>query len=201
MPGSSSMTGNAASARASRSIRSRRERAMARRGIPVTGLSPLGAYCCRAAAARALPSLVPCCVPRTGSVHIPRPPSEVTVSRLSTIDASFLHLESPRAHMNVGWSAIGALPEGVVRPTLADMRARVARRLRFVPRCRQRLAPHPLGLGEPHWVDDADFELEAHVIELGAPGEVLSLARFRELRDALLSAPLDRSRPLWQMAI
>jgi WS/DGAT/MGAT family acyltransferase len=125
----------------------------------------------------------------------------VTVSRLSTIDASFLHLESPRAHMNVGWSGIGTLPEGTPRPTVADMRARVARRLPHVPRCRQRLALHPLGLGEPHWIDDADFELEAHVIELGPPGEELSLARFAELRDALLSAPLDRSRPLWQMAI
>ncbi|MGI8801647.1 MAG: wax ester/triacylglycerol synthase family O-acyltransferase [Solirubrobacteraceae bacterium] len=123
------------------------------------------------------------------------------MSRLSPIDASFLHLESARAHMNVGWSAFGTVPAGVARPTVAALRARVASRLRYVPRCRQRLQFHPLGLGEPHWVDDDEFDLDAHVVALGPPGEALSPARFAELRDALLSNPLDRARPLWQIAL
>lgn len=126
---------------------------------------------------------------------------EVTLSRLSPIDASFLHLESASAHMNVGWSAIGTLPAGAERPTVHALRETVAGRLQDVPRCRQRLQLHPLGLGEPHWVDDPAFDLDAHVVELGAPDEPLSLRRFEELRDALLSTPLDRSRPLWQIAL
>ncbi len=121
------------------------------------------------------------------------------MSRLTPIDASFLHLESARTHMNVGWSALGTLPEGAVRPTVEDLRTRVESRLRWVPRCRQRLQFHPLGLGEPHWVDDPGFDLAAHVVALGEPGEALSLRRFAELRDDLLSVPLDRSRALWQM--
>jgi diacylglycerol O-acyltransferase / wax synthase len=128
--------------------------------------------------------------------------TEVTVSpRLSPIDASFLSLESPRAHMNVGWSGLGPLSEGAQRPTIDALRARVESRLRDVPRCRQRLQFHPLGLGEPHWVDDPAFELDAHVIPLAGPDEPLSLQRFEELRDELLSVPLDRSRPLWQIAL
>lgn len=123
------------------------------------------------------------------------------MSRLSPIDATFLHLESPRAHMNVGWCALGTVPDGVPRPSVEVLRERVAARLAHVPRCRQRLRFHPLGLGEPHWVDDPDFELAAHVVELGAPGETLSLERFAALRDELLSSPLDRARPLWQMAL
>jgi diacylglycerol O-acyltransferase len=123
------------------------------------------------------------------------------VSRLSPIDASFLSLESPRAHMNVGWSGLGPLSDGAERPTIDALRARVESRLRHLPRCRQRLQFHPLGLGEPHWIDDPAFELDAHVIALGGPEEPLSLQRFEELRDALLSSPLDRSRPLWQIAL
>jgi WS/DGAT/MGAT family acyltransferase len=126
----------------------------------------------------------------------------VTVSpRLSPIDASFLSLESSRAHMNVGWSGLGPLTEGAERPTIDALRERVESRMRDLPRCRQRLQFHPLGLGEPHWVDDPAFEIDAHVIPLSGPDEPLSLQRFEELRDELLSAPLDRSRPLWQIAL
>ncbi|HUR84500.1 MAG TPA: wax ester/triacylglycerol synthase family O-acyltransferase [Solirubrobacteraceae bacterium] len=123
------------------------------------------------------------------------------MSRLTPIDASFLHLESARTHMNVGWSAMGTLPAGAARPTLEALRARVHGRLRWVPRCRQRLRFHPLGLGDPHWVDDPGFDLAAHVVALGEPGEALSPRRFAQLRDELLSVPLDRARPLWQIAL
>jgi len=123
------------------------------------------------------------------------------VSRLSPIDASFLHLESARTHMNVGWSAFCSLPDNAERPTIEMLRERVAGRLRHVPRCRQRLQFHPLGLGEPHWVDDPAFAIEKHVVALGEPGEPLSAERFARRRDALLSSPLDRDRPLWQIAL
>lgn len=123
------------------------------------------------------------------------------MSRLTPIDASFLHLESARTHMNVGWSATGTLPEGAERPTVEALRSRVEGRLPWVPRCRQRLQFHPLGLGEPHWVDDPDFDLGAHVVALSEPDEPLSLRDFEALRDDLLSVPLDRSRPLWQIAL
>ena len=122
------------------------------------------------------------------------------MSRLTPIDASFLHLDSARTHMNVGWSAVGTLPDGAARPTLDALRTRVDGRLRHVPRCRPRLQFHPLGLGEPHWVDDPHFDVDAHVVALGEPGEALSPRRFAELRDELLSVPLDRSRALWQIA-
>lgn len=121
--------------------------------------------------------------------------------RLSPIDASFLQLESPCAHMHVGWSAILSPAENGPRPTIEAMRERIAGRLTLMPRCRQRLLLAPLGLTEPRWVDDPRFDLRLHVIELSDPDEAISLERFAELRDALLSVPLDRSRPLWQLAL
>jgi len=121
--------------------------------------------------------------------------------RLSAIDASFLQLESGSAHMHVAWSAILAPREDIARPCLEALRERVSARLQWVPRCRQRLLSAPLGLGEPRWVDDADFDVARHVVQLGDAGDPVSLASFAAIRDALLSTPLDRDRPLWQIAL
>ena len=122
--------------------------------------------------------------------------------RLSPIDASFLQLESASAHMHVAWSAFLSPPaDGRPAPGIDALRERVGARLSWVPRCRQRLLPAPLGFGEPRWVDDPDFDVAHHVIALGDPGEAISPASFAALRDALLSTPLDRARPLWQLAL
>jgi diacylglycerol O-acyltransferase len=121
--------------------------------------------------------------------------------RLSAIDASFLQLESDSAHMHVAWSAILAPREDGAPPCLDALRARVSARLEWVPRCRQRLLSAPLGLGEPRWVDDPDFDVARHVVQLGDADEPVSLASLAALRDALLSTPLDRDRPLWQIAL
>ena len=120
--------------------------------------------------------------------------------RLSAVDASFLQLESTCAHMHVAWSAVFSPPPGGVSPTIDEIRARVTARLGWVPRCRQRLLPAPLGIGEPRWVDDDHFDVAAHVVTLTDPADPVSPQRFAALRDAVLSQPLDRRRPLWQLA-
>ncbi|HEV2776563.1 MAG TPA: wax ester/triacylglycerol synthase domain-containing protein, partial [Solirubrobacteraceae bacterium] len=91
-------------------------------------------------------------------------------------------------------------PDRGAAPPIEDIRRRVSARLSWVPRCRQRLLPAPLGIGEPSWIDDEHFDVAAHVVALSDPDAAVSPERFAELRDALLSAPLDRSRPLWQLA-
>ena len=121
--------------------------------------------------------------------------------RLSAIDASFLQLESARAHMHVGWSAICSPAGNDERPTIEALRARAARRMAWMPRARQRVLFGPLGIGDPCWVDDGQFDLSAHVVALSDPDDAVSLIRFGHLRDALLSQPLDRTRPLWQVAL
>lgn len=121
--------------------------------------------------------------------------------RLSAIDASFLQLESASAHMHIAWSSFLSLPEDGAPPSIEAMRARVSSRLAWVPRCRQRLLPAALGLGEPRWVDDPHFDVAEHVVQLGDRDDAMDLARFAAIRDTLLSTPLDRSRPLWQLAL
>jgi WS/DGAT/MGAT family acyltransferase len=122
--------------------------------------------------------------------------------RLSPVDSSFLRLESPRAQMHIGWSAIFDVPPGCERPTLERLRERAAARLHWVPRSRQRLdlPPHDF-LGEPRWVDDPHFDVAQHIVSLTDPAWVLSTEGFASIRDAVLSQCLKRDRPLWQIAL
>ena len=74
----------------------------------------------------------------------------------------------------------------------------VGDRLAFVPRYRQRLMTVPGGLARPVWVDDDDFDLTYHVRQsaLPRPGSVEQL---QDLVARIITRPLDRSRPLWEM--
>jgi diacylglycerol O-acyltransferase len=119
--------------------------------------------------------------------------------RLSALDGSFLRLEAAGAHMHVGWSAVFAPPADGQRPSVEALRERTAGRLHEVPWSRWRLDSAPLGLSEPRWIDDPGFDIAAHVVELTDPDDPVSAERFEALRSAVLSAPLDRSRPLWQL--
>ena len=119
--------------------------------------------------------------------------------RLSALDGSLLRLESPQSHMHVGFSAVFAAPSGRPRPTVEALRERAAGRLHEVPWCRWRLDPAPLGLSEPRWIDDVGFDLAAQIVALTPPDDRVSDASFEALRSMVLSAPLDRSRPLWQI--
>jgi diacylglycerol O-acyltransferase len=101
--------------------------------------------------------------------------------------------------MHVGFSAVFAAPSGRPRPSVDALRERAAGRLHEVPWCRWRLDPAPLGLSEPRWIDDARFDLAAHIVALTEPDDRVSRASFEALRSTVLSAPLDRSRPLWQI--
>src|SRR3954447_1739581 len=114
--------------------------------------------------------------------------------RLSPLDASFLEVESATAHMHVGWAATFLPPEDGPRPTFEDLRDHIAARLGRAPRYRQRLARVPLGLREPAWIDDDDFDLDHHLLHARSPD-------LAGIVDAVMSVPLERDRPLWEMWI
>src|SRR2546423_6359853 len=115
-------------------------------------------------------------------------------SRLTPLDASFLEVESPTAHMHVGWAAAFAHPRDRRRPCFTELRDHVGGRLGRAPRYRQKLAQVPLGVSDPVWVDDSDFDI-AHHVHRARSGDL------REVVDAVMSTPLDRSRPLWELWI
>ncbi len=114
-------------------------------------------------------------------------------SRLSALDASFLAVETPTAHMHVGWSATLSAPAGGRLPQFSALRQHIEQRLGRAPRYRQKLAPVPLGVHAPEWIDDAAFSVDRHVYR--APGPL------DDLVDEVMSLPLRRDRPLWEMWI
>jgi diacylglycerol O-acyltransferase len=121
--------------------------------------------------------------------------------RLSVLDGSFLRMESGEAHMHMGFNAVFAAPADHPRPSVEALRERAARHLHEVPWCRWCLDDAPLGLSEPRWLAATEFDLHAHIVELTSPEDRVSDERFEALRAAVLSAPLDRARPLWQISL
>jgi diacylglycerol O-acyltransferase len=114
--------------------------------------------------------------------------------RLSALDDSFLAVENASAHMHVGWAATFRRPTGREAPRFDQLRDHIAGRLSRAPRYRQRIAPVPLGLNAPSWVDDENFDVDRHVLPSAA-------TRFDELVDSCMSTQLRRDRPLWQLCI
>lgn len=114
--------------------------------------------------------------------------------RLSPLDAAFLAVESPTAHMHVGWAAVFEPPEGESRPSFEDFLSHIAARLPRAPRYRQLLRTIPLEVNTPVWVDDGDFDVSRHVFEAGSE-------RLSEVVDECMSEPLPRDRPLWQLHV
>src|SRR4051794_26638008 len=74
----------------------------------------------------------------------------------------------------------------------------IAERLPLLPPLRWRLAEVPFGLDYPYWIDDPDFDLHFHVRELALapPGNDRQLA---DQVARIMSRPLDRARPLWEL--
>jgi diacylglycerol O-acyltransferase / wax synthase len=120
----------------------------------------------------------------------------MSLDRLSPLDASFLAVESPTAHMHVGWAAAFEPPEPGVRrrPRFTELRRHVERRLGRAPRYRQMLRSLPLGIGDPAWVDDPQFDVRRHVIRSQS-------RHLDEIVDERMSRPLPRDRPLWELTI
>lgn len=116
------------------------------------------------------------------------------MDRLTSFDTSFLANERSNGHMAIGAVLVC---EGS-SPSHEDFIAHIRSRLHLLPRFRQKLAVPPLQLGRPFWVDDPGFDISNHVrrVTLPAPG---SDAQYRELIGRVLSPPLDRSRPLWEL--
>jgi diacylglycerol O-acyltransferase len=119
--------------------------------------------------------------------------------QLTSLDAQFLALETPRQTGHVGGLAI-LDPSTRVDKTLdcAAVKKLLRERLPLLPPFRWRLTEVPLGLDYPYWIDDEDFDLDYHVRELALPkpGSDQQLA---EQVARIMSRPLDRTRPLWEL--
>jgi diacylglycerol O-acyltransferase len=116
--------------------------------------------------------------------------------RLRPRDLALLAGESPSSPMHN--ATVEIFDPGTSGFDYAQLVELIADRIAFVPRYRQRLQSVPGRLANPVWVDDPEFELSYHVRRsaLPRPG---NLDQLRELVARIISRPLDRSRPLWEV--
>jgi len=122
------------------------------------------------------------------------------MQRLSGLDATFLYMETPAAHLHVASTIIldpSTAPGGW---TFEKARSLVENRLPLLPPFRRRLVQVPFGLHHPVWIEDPDFDLDYHLrrAALPAPGGRFELEQFAA---DVMGRPLDRSRPLWEMYV
>lgn len=112
---------------------------------------------------------------------------------LSPVDAAWLRMEDPTNLMMV--TGLLVFDEQVDPRRL---RTTLERRLLPLDRFRQRVRESALGIALPHWEEDENFDLDAHLhrVAVPAPGDQAAL---QALVSDLMSTPLDMSKPLWQM--
>lgn len=123
---------------------------------------------------------------RSVRIHTP-------ASRMSPLDAAFLHAERTYAPLHLACLAILERT-----PTVKLITTRLREVAARNPRFSQRIARPLLGLAHPTWEDDPDFHPHRHL----RFWRVRGLGRecdLRELAEFIVASPIDRARPLWEL--
>lgn len=120
-------------------------------------------------------------------------------------DAIFLYMDTPTNPFHMAFMGVfdpSTVPGGVADDRelyvrLADL---LEQRLHLFPPFRQRLVEVPLHLGHPVFVEDPAFDLAYHLrrVAVPAPG---GRREVEEVVGDLLSRPLDRDHPLWEITL
>jgi diacylglycerol O-acyltransferase / wax synthase len=135
-----------------------------------------------------------------GSPRAARPKEGQDMKTLSGVDGAFLHLETPDTPMHVASLHLFDLPSGYRGDFHADIKRLMKNRLHLAPVFTRKLAPMPLQFANPAWVEEDRVDLDYHVqrVTLPSPG---TQAQLEDCAGRLHSEPLDRSRPLWRLAV
>ena len=86
--------------------------------------------------------------------------------RVSTMDAGMLHAETPEMPMHTMGVLLLERPAHSVYDRL---RRGLHKRLHLIEPFRRRLVAGPLQIGDPHWLEDPDFDLDNHLYHTALP--------------------------------
>ena len=122
------------------------------------------------------------------------------IRKLSSMDASFLYLETPEMPMHIGSIAIFKLPDNYDGGFFESFKAMVAERLHLAPILQSKLSKTPLDIDNPSWILDEHFDIDRHILRgsLPAPYDRPTLERIVGWMHAKL---LNRARPLWEFYV
>ncbi len=120
--------------------------------------------------------------------------------KLSSLDASFLYLETPEMPMHVGSMAIFRLPDGYKGNFFEEFKAMIASRLHIAPILKARLEKAPLDIDHPSWVEDDQFDIDRHIFRASLP-EPRDRATLERIVGWMHAKLLNRARPLWEFYV
>lgn len=112
---------------------------------------------------------------------------------MANVDSAWLRMEDATNLMTITGLMTFETPLDFVR-----FKEVIEDRLMCHDRFRSKVVESLLPLGRPSWVEDDHFSLRAHLHRVALPSPQDQSA-LQELVSDLMSTPLDRSRPLWQM--
>ena len=119
----------------------------------------------------------------------------MTLHKMAPVDAAWFHMDGPANLAMVTSVALTRKPLD-----FAKVKAVYAARLSAFPRFRQRVVERGLPLPVPYWEDMPNFDIGQHLhhVALPQPSDRRALA---QLLSDIVSTPLDRLQPLWQVHV
>jgi len=122
------------------------------------------------------------------------------MKQLGGMDANFLNMETASTFGHVSSMTIFEPQPGTNGAGLEITKRAILSRIDQLEPYRRRLVTVPFGLDIPYWIEDPDFDIDYHVRHhaVPPPGTPQQLA---EVVSRIISRPLDRSRPLWELYV
>lgn len=119
--------------------------------------------------------------------------------QLGAQDAQFIYSQTPSNLTHIMAVSVydpATAPNGRVR--LEDLVEHVSSRLFVSPVFRRKLYTPPFSIDHPYWVEDENFDLEAHITRAVLP-KPADWRQFAQAVSRHFSSPMDMDRPLWDI--